>query len=249
MLPITENNIEPVNDSGKALNTGENTEMKTILVIDDEKDLIKLVDHNLSKEGFLVVSARNGADGIEIAKKHRPNLILLDIMMPKMDGWEVCKLLKVTAELAQIPVIMLTARAQETDKILGLELGADDYITKPFSPRELVARVKAVLRRFESAKSKKQLAVEDITIDYAGRTVTIKGKQLALTNTEFNLLWHLATNRGRVISRDDLVSAGRGDDAMVIDRTIDVHIASLRKKMGKSGDLVETVRGVGYKFT
>lgn len=223
--------------------------MKTILVIDDEKDLIKLVDHNLSKEGFLVVSAKNGADGIEIAKKHKPNLILLDIMMPKMDGWEVCKLLKSNAELAQIPVIMLTARAAETDKIVGLELGADDYITKPFSPRELVARVKAVLRRFESAKSKKQLTVEDISIDYAGRAVTIKGKPLNITNTEFNLLWHLATNRGRVISRDDLVSAGRGDDAMVIDRTIDVHIASLRKKMGKSGNLIETVRGVGYKFT
>lgn len=223
--------------------------MKTILVIDDEKDLIKLVDHYLSRDGFLVISARDGLEGIEIAKKHKPNLILLDIMMPKMDGWEVCNHLKTIAGLAHIPVIMLTARAQETDKVVGLEMGADDYITKPFSPRELVARVKAVLRRFEPGKSKKQLTIEDIAIDYAGRTVVIKGKPLSLTNTEFNLLWHLANNRGRVISRDDLISAGRGDDAAVIDRTIDVHIASLRKKLGKSGNLIETVRGVGYKFT
>jgi len=256
MVVISDNNqveindsAEPINDSGQELTTSENTTMKTILAIDDEKDLIKLVDHHLSKEGFLVVSARNGSDGIEIAKKHKPNLILLDIMMPKMDGWEVCKLLKSTAELAQIPVIMLTARAAETDKIVGLELGADDYITKPFSPRELVARVKAVLRRFETTKSKKQLIAEDISIDYDGRAVAIKGKPLSLTNTEFNLLWHLANNIGKVVSRDELISAGRGDDAMVIDRTIDVHIASLRKKLGKSGNLIETVRGVGYKFT
>ena len=233
--------------------------MKMILVIDDEKDLIKLVDHHLSKEGYLVIGARDGAEGLDVARKHKPDLILLDIMMPKMDGWQVCKQIKATAGIAQTPVIMLTARAHETDKVLGLELGADDYITKPFSPRELVARVKAVLRRFETCEFKESLKIGDIAIDYKGRTITVKGKRIELTNTEFNLLWHLVNHRGTVISRDDLISAGRGDDAAVIDRTIDVHIASLRKKLGqsadspanrgKSGHLIETVRGVGYKFS
>ncbi|MBI4833391.1 MAG: response regulator transcription factor [Planctomycetes bacterium] len=223
--------------------------MKTILVIDDEKDLIKLIEHHLSKEGFLVIGAKDGIQGLEIIRKHKPDLILLDIMLPGMDGLEVCKRLKISAESSKIPVIMLTAKAQETDKVVGLELGADDYITKPFSPRELVARVKAVLRRFKESESKKQLTIEDIVIDYSGRTVAIKDKLLSLTNTEFNLLWHLANNMGKVVSRDELISAGRGDDAMVIDRTIDVHIASLRKKMGKYKSRIETIRSVGYKFT
>ena len=223
--------------------------MKTILVIDDEKDLIKLIDLHLSKEGYLVIGAKNGLEGLDIALKHKPDLILLDIMMPKLDGLEVCKRLKSATETSRIPVVMLTAKAQETDKVIGLELGADDYITKPFSPRELVARVKAVLRRSEPAKLKDALTVGDITISYAGRTVEVKNKKIELTQTEFNLLWHLMNRPGRVISRDDLITAGRGDDAMVIDRTIDVHIASLRKKLGKSGSVIETVRGVGYKFS
>lgn len=222
--------------------------MKTILVIDDEKDLIKLVDHHLSKEGYLVIGARNGAEGLDIAHRHNPDLILLDIMLPKMDGWEVCKKLKSMPETLQVPIIMLTARAQETDKVLGLELGSDDYITKPFSPRELVARVKAVMRRFEQQKNKTKLKVSDIVIDYPGRTVMLKDKKIELTNTEFNLLWYLANRSGKVISRDDLITAGRGDDAVVIDRTIDVHITSLRRKLGKYKDLIETVRSVGYKF-
>jgi DNA-binding response OmpR family regulator len=223
--------------------------MKTILVIDDEKDLIKLIDLHLSKEGYLVIGAKNGIEGLDIALKHKPDLILLDIMMPKLDGLEVCKRLKSAIETSRIPVVMLTAKAQETDKVIGLELGADDYITKPFSPRELVARVKAILRRSEPAKLKDALTVGDITINYAGRTVEVKNKKIELTQTEFNLLWHLMNRPGRVICRDDLITAGRGDDAMVIDRTIDVHIASLRKKLGKSGPLIETVRGVGYKFS
>ena len=223
--------------------------MKTILVIDDEKDLIKLIDLHLSKEGYLVIGAKNGIEGLDIALKHKPDLIMLDLMMPKLDGLEVCKRLKSATETSRIPVVMLTAKAQETDKVIGLELGADDYITKPFSPRELVARVKAVLRRSEPAKLKDALTVGDITISYAGRTVEVKNKKIDLTQTEFNLLWHLINRPGRVICRDDLITAGRGDDAMVIDRTIDVHIASLRKKLGKSGSVIETVRGVGYKFS
>lgn len=223
--------------------------MKTILVIDDEKDLIKLVDLHLSKEGYLVIGARNGIEGLDLALKHKPDLILLDLMMPKMDGLEVCKRLKSATETTRIPVVMLTAKVQETDKVIGLELGADDYITKPFSPREMVARVKAVLRRSEPANLKDILIIDDLSISYKGRTVEVRNKKIGLTQTEFNLLWHLANRRGQVISRDDLITAGRGDDAMVIDRTIDVHIASLRKKLGKSGPLIETVRGVGYKFS
>jgi len=223
--------------------------MKTILVIDDEKDLIKLADYHLSKEGFLVISAKDGIQGLEIAKKHRPDLILLDIMLPKMDGWEVCKKLKASSETSHIPVIMLTARTQETDKVLGLELGADDYITKPFNTRELVARVKSVLRRSDVTSKKDVLKIDDLVIDYSGRTVSLGDKTIELTNTEFNLLWYMANRRGKVIPRDDLISASRGEDAMVIDRTIDVHIASLRKKLGKYKNLIQTIRSVGYKFT
>jgi DNA-binding response OmpR family regulator len=222
--------------------------MKTVLVIDDEKDLIKLVDYHLSREGYLVIGAKDGLQGLETAKKHKPDLILLDIMLPGMDGWEVCKHLKKSTELSRIPVIMLTARTQEMDKVLGLELGADDYITKPFSPRELVARVKAILRRSESPVKKNSLKIDNLLIDYTGRTVSAGNKIIDLTNTEFNILWHLANHQGRVVPRDELISASRGDDAMVVDRTIDVHIASLRKKLGKSGDIIETVRGVGYKL-
>ena len=240
--------IGPELDIPVAVQQGDPT-MKTILVIDDEKDLVKLVDHHLTKEGYLVIGAKNGIEGLDIALKHKPDLILLDLMMPKLDGLEVCKRLKSATETSRIPVVMLTAKAQETDKVIGLELGADDYITKPFSPRELVARVKAVLRRSEPAKLKDALTVGDITISYAGRTVEVKNKKIELTQTEFNLLWHLMNRPGRVICRDDLITAGRGDDAMVIDRTIDVHIASLRKKLGKSGSVIETVRGVGYKFS
>lgn len=230
-------------------NQPEKMPMKTILVIDDEKDLIKLVDFHLSKEGYLVIGAKNGIEGLDIAQKHRPDLILLDIMMPKLDGLEVCKRLKGAPETARIPVVMLTAKAQEADKVLGLELGADDYITKPFSPREMVARVKAVLRRSEPAQLKDAIHINDLSISYKGRTVEIKGKKIELTQTEFNLLWHLINRPGQVISRDDLITAARGDEAMVIDRTIDVHIASLRKKLGKAGSAIETVRGVGYKFS
>jgi DNA-binding response OmpR family regulator len=231
------------------LNKPDNQQpMKTILIIDDEKDLIKLVDHHLSREGYLVLGAKKGIEGIKIANENKPDLIILDIMLPEIDGWEVCKRLRASPETSRIPIIMLTARTQETDKVIGLELGADDYVTKPFSPRELVARVKAVLRRFDATQQKTLLKIDELAIDYAGRTVTLKDKKIELTHTEFNLLWYLANRPGRVIHRDDLISAGRGEDAVVIDRTIDVHIVSLRKKLCKYKDRIETVRGTGYKF-
>lgn len=222
--------------------------MKTILVVDDEKDMVKLVDNYLSKDGYLVIGAKNGHEGIDLAVKQHPDLILLDIMLPKIDGWDVCKRLKSTSETAHIPIIMLTAKAQESDKILGLEIGADDYITKPFNLRELAARVKTVLRRFEPPAKKLGLKAGELDINYSGRSVSINNKEIELTNTEFNLLWHMANRPGRVISRDDLITAGRGEDAMVIDRTIDVHIASLRKKLGKYKNSIQTIRSVGYKF-
>lgn len=223
--------------------------MKTILVIDDEKDLIKLVDFNLSKEGFLVLGAKDGPSGLEIAKKNSPDLVLLDLMLPGMDGLEVCKKLKSAQETARIPIIMLTAKAQETDRVVGLEIGADDYITKPFSPRELAARVKAILRRFEvSSQPQEVIKINELNIDHGKRTVTLGKKQLNLTTTEFNILWHLANRPGRVITRDDLISVARGDDVFIIDRNIDVHIVALRKKLGKYKDLIETIHGVGYKL-
>jgi DNA-binding response OmpR family regulator len=222
--------------------------MKTVLVIDDEPDLIKLVDFHLSRDGYLVIGARDGLTGFGHAKKHQPHLILLDLMLPGMDGLETCKKLKAEPDTAGIPIIMLTAKAQEIDKVLGLELGADDYITKPFGPRELVARVKAVLRRSEVQTHTNVLKIGQLKIDYAGRAVFYAKNKLELTPTEFNLLWYLASRPGKVITRDDLISAGRGGDAIIFDRTVDVHIVSLRKKLGGCKSLIETIRGVGYKF-
>src|SRR5262245_20579659 len=170
-------------------------------------------------------------------------------MMPGMDGWEVCKKLRQEPATAGIPLLMLTAKAEEADRVLGLELGADDYLTKPFGVRELVARVKALLRRAEAAAEPAEvLKAGKLVIDAGRRTVTAGGKAVALTTTEFNLLRSLAERRGRVLSREDLIALARGEEVAVIDRTIDVHVASLRKKLGKLGDMVETVRGVGYRL-
>jgi DNA-binding response OmpR family regulator len=222
---------------------------KTILLIDDEPDLIKLLDYNLTRADYLVLSARDGETGFSLARKHAPNLIILDIMMPGMDGWEVCKKLRQEPSTAATPILMLTAKAVETDRVLGLELGADDYVTKPFSVREVLARVKALLRRSEPASEPREvIKAGKLVIDSARRSVTVAGQPIALTATEFNMLRALAAGRGRVMSRDDLISEARGEDVAVVDRTVDVHVASLRRKMGKHGSLIETVRGVGYRL-
>jgi len=169
--------------------------------------------------------------------------------MPGMDGWEVCKKLRLEPATASIPLIMLTAKAEEADRVLGLELGADDYLTKPFGVRELLARVKALLRRAEvKPEGAEVVKVGSLVIDSGRRTVTVGSRRVELTATEFNLLRALADRRGRVLSREDLISAARGEDAAVIDRTVDVHVAALRRKLGKQGDLIETVRGVGYRL-
>jgi len=222
---------------------------RTILVIDDEPELVKLLDYNLSKAGYLVLSAKDGESGLAAARKHAPDAIILDVMMPGLDGWEVCKRLRQDPSTSALPVLMLTAKGEEGDRVLGLELGADDYVTKPFGVRELIARVKALLRRLEAASASPEvLKTGKIVIDSSRRTVSAAGKPVALTATEFNLLRALAEKEGRVISREDLLSLARGDDVAVMDRTVDVHVAALRKKLGKHGETIETVRGVGYRL-
>jgi len=222
---------------------------RTILVIDDEPELVKLLDYNLTRAGYLVLSAKDGENGLAAARKHSPDAIILDVMMPGLDGWEVCKRLRTDPSTSAIPILMLTAKAEEGDRVLGLELGADDYVTKPFGVRELLARVKALLRRSEIATASPEVVKSGkIVIDSSRRTVTVSGKPVALTATEFNLLKSLAEKEGRVISREDLLSLARGDEVAVMDRTVDVHVAALRKKLGKQGEMIETVRGVGYRM-
>ena len=221
----------------------------TILVIDDEKDLIELVRYNLEKEGFDVIAATDGQSGLEVVKRHRPDLVMLDLMMPGLDGLQVCQQLRSDPRNGRLPVIMLTAKATEPDRIVGLELGADDYITKPFSPREVVARVKAVLRRTTPQQDQRQVIRNgDLTIDLSGHEVTYRGQRVALTATEFRILEFLAARPGRVFSRDEIIDAALGNETAVFDRTVDVHITAIRKKLGPGADQIETVRGFGYKF-
>ena len=222
---------------------------KTVLVIDDEPELVKLLDFNLTKAGYLVLTARDGEAGLAAARRHSPDVVVLDVMMPGLDGLEVCKRLRQETATAGVPILMLTAKADEADRVLGLELGADDYLTKPFGLRELQARVKALLRRSEAqGASPEVVRAGKLVVDASRRTVTASGKDVALTATEFNLLRALAERRGRVISREDLISLARGEDVAVVDRTVDVHVAALRRKLGRHGDMIETVRGVGYRM-
>ncbi len=220
-----------------------------ILVIDDEKDLIELVRYNLEKEGYAVRSAQDGESGLAAAKKDLPDLILVDLMLPGIDGLDVCRALRSDDRTARIPVIMLTAKSDESDRVLGLELGADDYVTKPFSPRELLARIKAVMRRSSSAQPASDLIRRGtLTIDMTRRTVTCAGEPILLTATEFRLLHYFASHSGHVFSRAQLIDGAMGRDVSVEERTIDVHITGLRRKLGNCGDWIETVRGFGYRF-
>lgn len=220
-----------------------------ILVIDDEEDLIELVRYNFEREGFQVQSASDGESGLRIARQELPDLILIDLMLPGMDGLELCRSLRAENRTASIPVIMLTAKSAESDRIVGLELGADDYVTKPFSPRELAARVKAVLRRTHPPLLQSKVIHQGVlSIDLARREVSIQGSPVELTATEFRLLQFFAEHPGRVFSRSELINAALGREVSVIERTIDVHITGLRKKLGICSDWVETIRGFGYRF-
>ncbi len=220
---------------------------QTILVVDDEQDLLDLIEYNLRKEGFEVLRADNGLDGIAIAKEQKPHLVLLDIMMPKMDGIEVCEKMRDDSELKNIPIIFLTARSDEKTEIEGLNKGADDYITKPISTTKLISRIKAVLRRFDDNEEKVQkLKVHDLEID-KDRYIVLKGEEeFQLPRKEFELLYYLASKRGKVRDRQTLLNKVWGDNIYVVDRTVDVHVRKIREKLGDH--YIETVKGVGYRF-
>ncbi|WKZ19111.1 MAG: response regulator [Candidatus Jettenia sp. CY-1] len=220
-----------------------------ILIVDDEQDLVKLIRYHLEKDGYKVLSASNGEDALFMARRERPELIVLDLMLPGIDGLEVCKKLKTTPELTTIAIVMLTAKGEESDITVGLKLGADDYITKPFSPKELIARIQAVLRRIKTSLVKRDyIEIGDLAIDVYKHDVSIQGESIPLTLTEFKLLHQLANKPGRVFTREQLLDVVSGPEITVIDRTIDVHIASLRKKLKSFANFIVTIRGIGYKF-
>jgi two-component system, OmpR family, alkaline phosphatase synthesis response regulator PhoP len=221
-----------------------------ILVVDDEEDILELVRYNLTKEGFQVECALSGEEGLAKLKEQHADLILLDLMLPGMDGLEVCRRVKRNAATEQIPVIMLTAKGEDADIVTGLELGAEDYVTKPFSPRVLLARIKGVFRRQkqESPDDTAVLAVHDLAVNPSRHEVLVKGNPVFLTAGEFRILHFLIRRPGWVFSRDQIITAVKGDDYPVTERSVDVQIVGLRKKLGTAGNLIETVRGVGYRF-
>jgi DNA-binding response OmpR family regulator len=222
---------------------------KIILIIEDERDVVDLLALHLRKSGkFAVSTANDGASGLDKARNERPAFIILDLMLPKMPGLEVCKVLKTDPATRHIPIMMLTAKAEEIDRIVGLEFGADDYVTKPFSPREVILRVKAILRRGEARQDDERLTAGAITIDPARHNVSVEGKRVNLTSIEFKLLCTLIQRRGRVQARDRLLNDVWGYESVIDTRTVDTHVRRLREKLGKAGTAVETVRGFGYRL-
>lgn len=223
---------------------------KMILVIEDEHDIQELVKYNLVKEGYPVSLADTGEHGIKLARSESPGLILLDLMLPGIDGLEVCKVLKGDSKTSHIPIVMLTAKGEEADIVAGLELGADDYITKPFSPRVLIARIRALLRREakESVDDDAPINVHGLDINPGRHEVVVNGEAVDLTFTQFRILLLLARRPGWVFTRDQIVNWSRGEDTIVTDRAVDVQIVGLRKKLGDWGRHIETVRGVGYRL-
>ncbi len=224
---------------------------KLIAVVDDEEDIVELVSHHLKRDGFKVKGFYNGRDFLLYTNTILPNLVILDIMLPGADGLEICRILKNNSRTSSLPIIMLTAKGTEADIVVGLELGADDYMVKPFSTRELVARVKNILRRVTKTQDKEKLIeIGPLSIDSEKFEALIEGKQIELTTTEFKILEVLAEGRGKVYTRDQLLKKKRiwGDEKLVYDRTIDVHIKNLREKLGEAGSLVKTIRGIGYKL-
>ena len=222
---------------------------KSILIIDDEQDVVDLLTLNLRRAGgFQISSATDGLTGLERAREQKPALIILDLMLPGMSGLEVCKVLKSSRETRDIAVLMLTAKAEEIDRVLGLEFGADDYVVKPFSPREVILRIGAILRRGDTPAEQGEVVVDSIRMDPSRHRVWVEGKLVHLTSIEFKLLQTLIARRGRVQSRDRLLNEVWGYESMIDTRTVDTHIRRLRAKLGKSGDSVETVRSFGYRF-
>jgi two-component system phosphate regulon response regulator PhoB len=219
-----------------------------ILIIEDEQDVIDLLTLNLRKAGFTLSTATDGAAGLRKAREEAPALIILDLMLPRMPGLEICKVLKTDISTRQIPIIMLTAKAEEIDRIVGLEFGADDYVTKPFSPRELVLRVNAILRRGKGDVAEEKLSIGAITLDPSRHHVAVAGKSVRLTSVEFKLLSMLMHRQGRVQTRDRLLNEVWGYESAIDTRTVDTHVRRLRKKLGKASAAIETVRGFGYRI-
>lgn len=216
-----------------------------ILIVEDDEAISELIAYNLKQAGFSVLTAFDGETGLALALKDAPDLILLDIMLPGMDGWEVCRRLRQSSE---VPILFLTAKDAEFDRVRGLELGADDYVTKPFSPRELVARVKAILRRVNRSAEIEQMTIGRVTIDFRSHLVTLDGQPLNLTPMEYQLLRIMAMNPGQVFSREELLTEVWGEEFFGDQRTVDVHISHLREKLGEASDLIHTARGFGYKL-
>ncbi len=227
---------------------------KKILVVDDEQDIVDLISYNLGKEGYKVSTASNGNQAVELASAVKPDLVILDIMMPGMDGFEVCRTLRQNSGTASVAIMFLTAKSGEIDQILGLELGADDYIQKPISPRVLIARVKTILRRgtetvrTETIAAPEILRIGALEINRQNYTIRIDGKETFFPKKEFELLAFLAANSGKVFTRDALLRRIWGETVYVIDRTVDVHISKIREKLGPYSGWIETVKGVGYRF-
>jgi two-component system phosphate regulon response regulator PhoB len=222
-----------------------------IVVIEDDADILELLQYNLSRQGYGVVSCQDGEAGLRSVREAGPDLVLLDLMLPGLDGLEVCRQLKADPLTRAIPVIMVTAKGQEQDVVNGLDTGADDYVAKPFKPKELLARVRAALRRASEAQVRgpgERIVRDGLTIDALSHRVTVDGEPASLTATEMRLLHFLASNAGRVFSRDQMISRVIGQGAAVIDRNIDVHIGAIRRKIGPYRALIETLRGVGYRF-
>jgi len=222
---------------------------KKILVVEDDRALANVLEYNLSNEGFAVSCAMDGQDALNQARAHNPDMILLDVMIPVLDGIQVCRQLRSDPATANTPIIMLTAKGEETDQVVGFSVGADDYVTKPFSVRILLERVKAILRRRERIGDGNDLVTAGgVTIDRVKHRALLDGKALDLTPSEFRLLDTLIRQPGRAFDRSELIDSALGTDAIVLERTIDVHIRSLRKKLAESADRIETVRGIGYRF-
>jgi two-component system phosphate regulon response regulator PhoB len=234
-------------------NEGVQTKLsrKTVLIVDDEADIRELLTYNLEREGFDVKAVEDGNQALDFIRKNKVDLLLLDLMIPGLSGLELCKHLKKQSDLEGIPIIMISAKSGESDVIVGLELGADDYITKPFSPKEVVARVRAIFRRTDEKRSsepKNELRFDGLSIDIGRHEVHLDGKEIRLTTTEFRILQCLMSRLGHVFSRDELIDFALGRDISVVDRTVDVHITNLRKKIGPYGACIESIRAVGYRF-
>ncbi|MDJ0976088.1 MAG: response regulator [Planctomycetota bacterium] len=227
----------------------------TVLVIEDEADLREVLAYNLKREGYRVVTSHTGTDGLQRCRDEKPTMVLLDLMLPDLDGVEICQQIRHDPAVKSTPIIMVTAKGDESDVVLGLGVGADDYVTKPFSPKELIARVKAVLRRRladTEDEGDRVLKHSDehgtLLIDPVRHEVQVDGETVYFTATEFRLLRYLAARPGRVYSRDQLLRAATGDDTVLVERNVDVHVRAIRKKLGVHRDMIETVRGVGYRF-